>query len=141
MSDRQSDDGAGRAASDPWVAQVDALGGFIRAQRQLAKLSLREMASMTSVSNAYLSQIERGLHQPSLKVLRSIADALNLSTEQMLAETGWVRANGSTSRPESAATEASDTEDCIRRDRRLSQSQREALLSVYRSFVASGGSD
>ena len=55
---------------------------FIRAQRQLARLSLREMASMTSVSNAYLSQIERGLHQPSLKVLQSIADALQLSTEQ-----------------------------------------------------------
>jgi len=73
---------------------MDALGGFIRAQRHLANLSLREMASLTSVSNAYLSQIERGLHQPSLKVLRSIADALNLSTEQLLAQTGWMRGNG-----------------------------------------------
>ncbi len=120
---------------------MDALGGFIRAQRQLAKLSLREMASMTSVSNAYLSQIERGLHQPSLKVLRSIADALNLSTEQMLAETGWVRTNGSAPRTDSSANGTSDTEECIRRDPRLSQSQREALLSVYRSFVSGGGSD
>src|SRR5688500_19468454 len=72
-----------------WSASMNALGGFIRAQRQLAKLSLREMASMTSVSNAYLSQIERGLHQPSLKVLHSIADALHLSTEQLLAQAGW----------------------------------------------------
>lgn len=119
---------------------MDALGGFIRAQRQLAKLSLREMASMTSVSNAYLSQIERGLHQPSLKVLRSIADALNLSTEQMLAETGWVRTNGSAPRSEGTSTGTTDTEECIRRDPRLSQSQREALLSVYRSFVSGGGS-
>ena len=63
---------------------MNALGGFIRAQRQLAKLSLRDMATMTSVSNAYLSQVERGLHQPSLKVLHSIADALQLSTEQLL---------------------------------------------------------
>ena len=44
---------------------------------------------MTSVSNAYLSQVERGLHQPSLKVLHSIADALQLSTEQLLSQAGW----------------------------------------------------
>ena len=68
---------------------MNALGEFIRAQRQLANLSLREMAAMTSVSNAYLSQVERGLHQPSLKVLHSIAAALQLSTEQLLAQGGW----------------------------------------------------
>jgi transcriptional regulator with XRE-family HTH domain len=141
--DRRS---ATRAAADAWAAQMDALGGFIRAQRQLAKLSLREMASMTSVSNAYLSQIERGLHQPSLKVLRSIAEALDLSTEQMLSQAGWMR---------SAGTNGSDadhgalnggppqhplsTEECIRRDPRLSPAQRDALVSVYRSFVGDSG--
>jgi DNA-binding XRE family transcriptional regulator len=57
----------------------DVLGTHIRAQRQLADLSLRQLAAMTNVPNAYLSQIERGLHQPSVKVLRSIASALNLS--------------------------------------------------------------
>jgi len=70
-----------------WAAPINALGEFIRAQR---RLSLREMAALTSVSNAYLSQVERGL-QPSLKVLRSIADALQLSTEQLLIQAGWVR--------------------------------------------------
>lgn len=38
------------------------VGEFIRKQRQLADLSLRQMAELTQVSNAYLSQIERGLH-------------------------------------------------------------------------------
>jgi transcriptional regulator with XRE-family HTH domain len=126
---------------------MDALGGFIRAQRHLANLSLREMASLTSVSNAYLSQIERGLHQPSLKVLRSIADALNLSTEQLLAQTGWMRGNGhraaggaaeESAPPSRGAAAAPDTEDAIRRDPRLSPAQREALLGVYRSFTAGG---
>jgi transcriptional regulator with XRE-family HTH domain len=109
---------------------LDALGGFIRAQRQMAKLSLREMASMTSVSNAYLSQIERGLHQPSLKVLSSIADALELSTEQLLAHAGGL--SPAPAEPESPAV---DTEGCIRRDPRLTEAQRTALLGVYRSFV------
>jgi transcriptional regulator with XRE-family HTH domain len=106
---------------------MNALGDFIRAQRQLANLSLREMASMTSVSNAYLSQVERGLHQPSLKVLHAIAAALQLSTEQLLAQAGWASGarNGATS----------GTEEAIRTDPRLSPEQRAALLSVYRSFV------
>jgi transcriptional regulator with XRE-family HTH domain len=91
---------------------MNALGEFIRAQRQLANLSLREMAAMTSVSNANLSQVERGLHQPSLKVLHSIAAALQLSTEQLLAQAGWV----------SGAREAAagnGTEEAIRTDPRL----------------------
>jgi transcriptional regulator with XRE-family HTH domain len=113
-----------------WSASMNALGEFIRTQRQLAKLSLREMAAMTSVSNAYLSQVERGLHQPSLKVLHSIADALQLSTEQLLGQAGW--ATGS---PSSAPPAVGGTEEAIRADPRLSPEQRAALLSVYRSFV------
>jgi transcriptional regulator with XRE-family HTH domain len=36
---------------------------------------------MTSLSNPYLSQVQRGLHQPSLRVLKLISDALNVSAE------------------------------------------------------------
>jgi transcriptional regulator with XRE-family HTH domain len=115
-----------------WSASMNALGEFIRTQRQLAKLSLREMAAMTSVSNAYLSQVERGLHQPSLKVLHAIADALQLSTEQLLGQAGWT-----TGSPSSAPPAAGGTEEAIRADPRLSPEQRAALLSVYRSFVES----
>ena len=120
-----------------WSSQMNALGGFIRAQRQLAKLSLREMASMTSVSNAYLSQVERGLHQPSLKVLRSIADALQLSTEQLLQQAGWASPRHE-AEPDGAEAGAISTEEAIRRDPRLSPEQRTALLGVYRSFVEGG---
>ena len=66
--------------SNPWHDQVEALGAFIRTQRKLANLSLRELASLTDLSNAYLSQIERGLHEPSVRVLRSIAQAATAST-------------------------------------------------------------
>jgi transcriptional regulator with XRE-family HTH domain len=126
---------AARPADDDatgWSAQINALGDFIRAQRQLANLSLREMASMTSVSNAYLSQVERGLHQPSLKVLHSIADALQLSTEQLLSQAGWVTGTAAST----PSAESSGTEDAIRKDPRLTPEQRTALLGVYRSFVA-----
>jgi transcriptional regulator with XRE-family HTH domain len=102
---------------------MNALGEFIRAQRQLANLSLREMAAMTSVSNAYLSQVERGLHQPSLKVLHSIAAALQLSTEQLLAQAGWV--SGARE-----ATAGNGTEEAIRTDPRLSTGCRTVAVLV-----------
>jgi transcriptional regulator with XRE-family HTH domain len=133
MSAARDDLTDGPRDDDPpsgWAGQINVLGDFIRAQRQLARLSLREMAAMTSVSNAYLSQIERGLHQPSLKVLQSIADALQLSTEQLLSQAGWPTVRKATS-----STDAPSTEDVIRADPRLSPEQRAALLGVYRSFV------
>ncbi len=71
--------------SDPWRAHVEALGEFIRTQRQLAKLSLRDVAQRARVSNPYLSQVERGLHEPSVRVLAAIAAALDISTETLLA--------------------------------------------------------
>ena len=73
---------------DPWAAQRDALGAYIRSQRKLANLSLRQLAELTSLSNPYLSQIERGLHQPSVRVLKLLSDALNVSAESLLAEAG-----------------------------------------------------
>lgn len=131
------DEAAGR---DIWSAQINALGGFIRAQRQLANLSLRQMAALTSVSNAYLSQVERGLHQPSLKVLHSIADALQLSTEQLLNQAGWASGlpmgdRAGNARPDATDPPACCTEDAIAADPRLTAEQRAALLGVYRSFV------
>ena len=139
--------GAGRSErrNPAETALSNALGGFIRAQPQMAKLSLREMASMTSVSNAYLSQVERGLHQPSLKVLRSIADALQLSTDQMLSQAGWASPDReeATSTPprERVATDPGGTEAAIRADQRLTDEQNKAVGGVYRSFVdrAPGG--
>ncbi len=67
--------------TDLWGAQREALGAFIREQRKQANLSLRQLAELTSLSNPYLSQVERGLHQPSVRVLKAISDALNVSAE------------------------------------------------------------
>ena len=78
--------------TDRWQTQREALGAFIRQQRQRAGLSLRQMAELTSLSNPYLSQVERGLHQPSVRVLRAISDALNLSAETLLAQAGLIDA-------------------------------------------------
>src|ERR1700733_13874234 len=78
--------------ADAWEARREALGAFIREQRQRANLSLRQLAEKPSLSNPYLSQVERGLHQPSIRALKAISDALNLSAETLLAQAGLIDA-------------------------------------------------
>ncbi len=118
---------------DPWRRQLEALGEVIRAQRRLAKLSLRDLAELTQVSNPYLSQIERGLHEPSVRVLRSIAKALNVSAETLLAQAGLLD-------QQEARAQPLPTEAAIEADPALSDAQREALLAVYRSYLAANRS-
>jgi transcriptional regulator with XRE-family HTH domain len=113
----------------------DGFGAYLRSQRQLARLTLRQLAAMTDISNPYLSQIERGLHKPSLAVLKSIADALNMSVDALLEQAGVVVPQDA-----DAASEPS-TETVIRNDPRLSSAQKAALLAVYRSMVTEPGTD
>lgn len=132
------------AGSSPW-SPSQTLGAFIRSQRQLADFSLRELAALTDVSNAYLSQVERGLHQPSVRVLTAIAQALDVSPNEMLAEAGLRDAAGAPDEacggqgrpaPSPAVREhVCSTAEAIAADPRLGSEQRRALLAVYRSFV------
>src|SRR5215216_3548929 len=59
------------------------LGAFIRRQRELQKLSMRQLADLVGISNPYLSQIERGLREPSEKVLDALARNLEISTDAL----------------------------------------------------------
>jgi transcriptional regulator with XRE-family HTH domain len=135
----------GQAPRDTWEAQREALGAFIRERRKQANLSLRQLAELTSLSNPYLSQIERGLHQPSVRVLRAISDALNLSAETLLAQAGLIdaMASGTGTRAAAATGEdepgVPDTEQAIRADKRLTEDQKSALIVVYRSMLGQPG--
>ena len=113
-------------AEEGQTPHSDVLGAYIRAQRRLADLSLRQLAELSDVSNAYLSQVERGLHQPSLKVVQSIAHALNLSSEVLLAEGGLLEKHSKAG--------PTDTEAAISADPELSEKDKQALLGVYRSL-------
>lgn len=117
---------------DPWSAHVRRVGAFLRSQRQVAELSQRELARLADLSDTYLSQIERGLHQPSIKVLRALAGGLGLGADQLIAF-----AAGLTDRePEPSAPR---TEDAIRQDTRLSEDQKRALLAVLRTYLVGEG--
>ena len=110
---------------------LEAFGDFLRTQRRLARLTLRELSDLTNISNPYLSQLERGMHAPSVRVITSLAKALNVSAETLLAQaaglSGGVAANQDDESP--------DTEAAIRNDPKLTDAQKDALLTVYRSFL------
>src|ERR1700752_301505 len=121
----------GDAQRDAWEARRESLGAFIRERRKQANLSLRQLAELTSLSNPYLSQVERGLHQPSVRVLKAISDALNLSAETLLAQAGLIEAVTGAARGAEGAGQAdaggrgkAQTEDVIGADERLSDEQK-----------------
>ena len=105
------------------------LGSFIRAQREVTRLSVRRLSELAGVSNPYLSQIERGLRRPSAEVLQQIAKALKISAETLYERAGILDASvsGPTIRT---------VRDAVMADAALSDEQRQTLLRVYESFVA-----
>jgi transcriptional regulator with XRE-family HTH domain len=120
--------------NEPWDSQMEALGAFIRNRRKQANLSLRQLAERTKLSNPYLSQIERGLHQPSVRVIQLISEALNVSAETLLAHAGLLHhKDGQTS--ESGHAGPVNVEDAIQAEERLTAEQKSALIAVLRSML------
>lgn len=120
MSDATDDDERGPGG-------IDALGDFIRSQRKLAEMSQRELAKLADLSDAYLSQLERGLHEPSVRVLNGLSTALNVPAERLMRFLGR---DGDTEHDEPT------TELVILLDEALTDVQKQSLLDVYRSFIA-----
>ncbi|MFN8032984.1 MAG: helix-turn-helix transcriptional regulator [Mycobacterium sp.] len=99
------------------------IGGFIRAQREAAQVSVRQLAEKAGVSNPYLSQIERGLRKPSAEVLSQIAKALRVSAEVLYIRAGILE-----------PSEASQVHDAIIGDIAITERQKQVLLDIYTSF-------
>ena len=105
--------------ADPYVN----LGEFIRRQRELGQLSVRQLADICGISNPYLSQIERGLRKPSAEVLNQIAKALRVSAEVLYVRAGILE-----------PSEPSEVRDAIISDVTITERQKQVLLDIYTSF-------
>ncbi|OMC00465.1 XRE family transcriptional regulator [Mycobacterium sp. NS-7484] len=99
------------------------IGSFIRAQREAAQVSVRQLAEKAGVSNPYLSQIERGLRKPSADVLNQIAKALRVSAEVLYVRAGILE-----------PSEPSEVRDAIVNDAGITERQKQVLLDIYTSF-------
>ncbi len=115
---------------DLWQANLKQLGNYIRTQRRLAELSQRELAALVNLSDTYMSQLERGLHEPSIRVLRAIAGGLNIGVDNLLRFMGAEPTRGEQDEDSGAAT----AEAGILADPDLTETQKRALLEVLRNF-------
>ncbi|MFB9832408.1 helix-turn-helix domain-containing protein [Actinoallomurus acaciae] len=111
------------------TSKVGSIGEYIREQRQRAKVSLRQLADATGVSNPYLSQIERGLRKPSAEILQQIAKGLRISAEALYVQAGILDDRESDT----------DVQAAIRADVGLSERQKQVLLDIYESFRSESG--
>lgn len=100
------------------------IGSFIRAQRETAQVSMRQLAERSGVSNPYLSQVERGLRKPSADVLAQIAKALRVSAEVLYVRAGILE-----------HSETSQVRDAIITDTAITERQKQILLDIYASFT------
>ncbi len=107
------------------------LGGFIRDQRRMARLSLRKLSELAGISNPYLSQIERGLRKPSAEILQAIARALSISAETLYVRAGILEAREG----------GPDVVDGILRDTTITERQKHELIEMYQSFQKSAEAD
>ena len=106
------------------------IGSFIRAQREAAQVSVRQLAEKAGVSNPYLSQIERGLRKPSADVLNQIAKALRVSAEVLYVRAGMLE-----------PSEPSEVRDAIVNDVAITERQKQVLLDIYTSFRQQNDAD
>lgn len=111
---------------------VESLGEYLREQRLAARLTLRQLAEQTGVSNPYLSQIERGLRRPSAEVLQQLAKALRVSAETMYVRAGILDPDDG---------EVRSVELAILGDTGLTERQKQSLLDVYQSFRAANANN
>ena len=111
------------------MARIEALGDYIREQRDQAQMSVRQLAAAAGVSNPYLSQIERGLRRPSADILNRLAGALRISAETLYVQAGILSEDD---RPEASLSVV----DAIAADTSLTEAQRCTLLEIYRAFQA-----
>ena len=106
------------------------IGSFIRSQRELAQVSVRQLAEKAGVSNPYLSQIERGLRKPSADVLSQIAKALRVSAEVLYVQAGMLE-----------PSEGSKVRDSIVTDTAITERQKQVLLDIYNTFCLQNEAD
>ncbi|WP_327087812.1 helix-turn-helix domain-containing protein [Nonomuraea sp. NBC_01738] len=106
------------------LPKVGSIGEYIREQRQQAKISMRQLAAATGVSNPYLSQIERGLRKPSAEILNQIAKGLHISAQALYVQAGLIEDK----------EPPSDVEAAIRADTHITGRQRQVMIDIYESF-------
>jgi transcriptional regulator with XRE-family HTH domain len=117
-------------------APENLVGELIRRQRELAELSMRQVAAMAGISNPYLSQIEHGLRAPSADVLEGIAATLGIPVDSLRPRTSDEdRAFDGDEAEQEEPGEHAASVAAISADPGLTARQRRALIEIYTAMT------
>ena len=70
----------------------ESIGQMLRRLR--GETSLRGIQRLSGISNAYLSQIEKGLRRPGPRVLRRLAALYGVGVQEMFRKAGYLERDG-----------------------------------------------
>ncbi len=110
------------------------LGAKLRAAREAAGLSLRQVEARTGIHNAHLSQIEKGgIQQPDMSMLFELAQLYNLEYGDLMSAAGYADHNPRSGRERQRMTMA------MRAMGDLSPRDQEEVLRFLARLRARGG--
>lgn len=104
------------------------IGARVRHYRKQNVLSQEELAERAETSRVYISNIERGEAAPSLEVLLSIANALSVSADDLLA------GNLLSANTNSTEEEMDILFDCSQEESRILLESMKAIKQVLRGY-------
>ena len=80
------------AMTDETEPREETIGQMLKRLR--GETSLRGVQRLSGVSNAYLSQIEKGMRQPGPKLLRRLAALYGVGVHELLRKAGYLEREG-----------------------------------------------
>jgi transcriptional regulator with XRE-family HTH domain len=118
--------------------EVPAVGHVLRRAREYRDLSLREVERRIGRSNAYLSQVERGLiRRPDPVLLLELADLYRLDFMTLAAWAGWSESPGTSSDRDHGARSLGHV---LRLALQLDESQRNQVMAYIQRLLQEGRS-
>ena len=74
-------------SKDEWDALCAAFGTAVRARREQLEISQEELGHRADLDRTYVSGIERGVRNPTLKIIARMSKALKTRPSKLLAAT------------------------------------------------------
>ena len=104
------------------------IGARVRHNRKQSGLSQEELAEQAETSRVYISNIERGECAPSLEMIIKIANALNVSADDLLA------GNLLSSSADGTEEEMDILFDCSQEESRILLESMRAIKQILRDY-------
>lgn len=110
------------------MINFESIGTRVQYYRRLNGMSQEELAERTKTNRVHISNVERGEKTPSLELIIDIANALYISTDDLLAETLF------SSNPSKSEREMNFLYDCTKEETNILLESMLAIKNIIRKY-------